>query len=174
LSENGFAGAALSPELTLAEARQLWETQLNPDFSLELMVHGAFELMISQFCPIAAWSTCGAKEACGRACKKGSYALRDRKGYLFPVYTNQHCRMHLLNSADLVMAGELHRLADQELWLRLELRERSPQEVRATVDLYRKALSIQGGEDEKEELIREAHRISGRDMTRGHYFRGVD
>lgn len=174
LSKQGFAGATLSTELTLAGARQLWETRISPRLSLELVVHGALELMISQFCPIAAWSSPNTTDACGCSCRKASYALRDRKGYIFPVYSDQYCRTHLLNSADLVMVGDLYRFAGQDLLLRLELRERSAREVAETVNLYRDALSAGAGEDDREALIARAHRISGREMTRGHYFRGVD
>lgn len=168
----GFTGATLSTELTLGQARQIAETKVMREMEMELVVHGALELMVSQFCPISAWGAGESPDHCSGLCRQGEFSFRDRKGYLFPIHTDQFCRMHLLNSVDLVLAGELYRFAGKDLLLRLELRDRSAEEVGATVRLYQYALTADP--ENQEDWAERVRQISGRQMTRGHYFRGVE
>ncbi|HHZ20593.1 MAG TPA: U32 family peptidase [Firmicutes bacterium] len=171
MAKQGLAGVTLSPELTMQQARAIWELAAFDSLDLELVVHGALELMISQFCPVGVWTGQKQGNSCPGPCRQGEYWLKDRKGYLFPVWTDQFCRAHILNSVDLVLVGDLAALQGQKLILRLELRERSPREVAETLRLYQAALA---GAMDKEELLETAHQISGRRMTRGHYFREVE
>jgi putative protease len=172
LLNEGVKGVTLSPELTLSQATVIWETPYPRPIEFELLVHGALELMISQFCPVGAWgSQHKSDDKCTRPCGHNRFALRDRKGYTFDVWTDQFCRAHVMNSADLALVGDIRRLANQNLILRLQMRERSPKEVYETVKLYQKALERK---IDREELVGEAKQISGRSLTRGHYFRGVE
>lgn len=170
LMEYGFSGAALSPELTLGQVDEIYRS-IGKGFDLELVVHGALELMTLEFCPVNAWAGDNSRKECAHLCHKGNYALRDRKGYMFPLENDQFCRTHLFNAVDLVLAGELNRFKRKGWVLRLELRDRGSKEVEETLALYRHALD---NPTEKEDLLEEAKRISGRGMTRGHYFRGVE
>lgn len=171
IAERGFSGVTLSPELTLAQVDEIYRSVDPEAFQLELVVHGALELMILEFCPVNAWASKVTLERCDRPCRTGQYEFKDRKGYVFPLLTDQFCRTHLLNAVDLVLAAELGRFRHKNVLLRLELRDREEREILETVALYREALEGQG---EREELVEKAKRISGRGMTRGHYFRGVE
>ena len=45
-------------------------------------------------------------------CVKEDYALKDRKGEVFPTCTDPYCRMHIMNSHEMDMRAyvpELHR-----------------------------------------------------------------
>lgn len=91
----------LSPELNLAQIRRLIEDAqkrlggLAPSFGLKIL--GAQELMVSEHCMLMSQGECA--ENCP-VCKRRRipYALRDRKGYQFPVVTDCMGRSHLYNS----------------------------------------------------------------------------
>ena len=76
------------------------------------MVHGYTEMMISEYCAIASFVGTGKKENCPMPCVTEDYALKDRKGEVFPLRTDPYCRMHIMNSHEMDMRAyvpELHR-----------------------------------------------------------------
>ena len=87
--------------------------------------------------------------------------MRDRKSAIFPVVTDQFCRMHILNSKPLSMLPHVKTLAEAGVnSLRIDGRFLSTRELDKIVKSYRAALD---GEELEEDF----------DFTRGHYFRGV-
>ena len=90
----------LSPELSLAQiASILGETHL----PATLTVLGAQEIMVTEHCELMALGPCGQKcETCPRRTR--DFALRDRKGYLFPVRTDDAGRGHVYNAVQLDLA----------------------------------------------------------------------
>lgn len=78
----------MSPELDKKAINQF-----SNDLEKELVVYGRTCLMTSKYCPI------GKNEDCKQACQKGSYALKDRKNFVFPVVSDcVNCHARIYNS----------------------------------------------------------------------------
>ena len=174
----GAARVTLSPELTLAQVKKLVAESPLP---LECVVDGLQELMITKFCALGSYLSARPKNsagkenegvyantyACGTPCRHGDYFLKDRKGILCPIVTDQFCQMHILNGKRLAMVEHIGELIDGNAglrWLRIDSRYDDPLTTKRRVCLYKRAL---GGET----AIGDA---PGADITRGHYFRGVE
>lgn len=68
------------------------------DLEKEIVVYGRTCLMTSKYCPI------GKNEDCKLACKQGSYALKDRKNFVFPVISDcVNCHSKIYNSKILMI-----------------------------------------------------------------------
>lgn len=92
----GFVWA--SPELTLHQIKLLCDDSPLP---IGLVVHGHQELMVSDHCFLMAEGPCDRQCArCARRLGKRRY-LQDRKGYKFPIATDDQGRGHLYNSVPL-------------------------------------------------------------------------
>jgi U32 family peptidase len=164
----------LSPELTFEQIREIrWH---QPDIGLECLVQGPLELMVSEYCPMD--SVLADKGQCRKVCRQNEYFLRDRLQLDFPLYTDQFCRLHLLNAKDLCLYEDLRKLAEiPGLTLRLELKTYPAERLGRFVKEYSKALKVIGGGQEitdGESVIRDFKSLTGRGITKGHYFRGVD
>lgn len=165
----GLASLTLSPELTLAQIEALAGKQLT---ALECLVHGHLTLMISEYCILGSFLGGSNGKPCNHACQRAQYWLKDRKDELFPVVTDQFCRMHILNGKELSMLPHVPRLMRTGLSrLRIEAKYSSVQEVARITKLYRSLLDL----GENHPLLLE-DKIAGAEhenITRGHYFRGV-
>ncbi|TCL61526.1 putative protease [Hydrogenispora ethanolica] len=166
----------LSPELSLEQLKQFYYANRWP--RPELIVQGPLELMVSEYCPIG--STMAGGKACGRLCRSRQYALRDRMNLDFPIRTDQFCRMHLLNSKDLCLLGDLQQLIQLPAPVfRLEMKSFPGKDVGSFVAGYRSVLDCLSqdlGDPSKiaEPLIEDFKKLTGRGITKGHYFRGVE
>ncbi len=162
----------LSPELSLAQISALVSTIYDIDPALECLIQGPLELMISEYCPIG--SLVGKEnENCHGYCRNGRYYLKDRMQMDFPIYTDQFCRMHLLNSVDHCLYPDLERLAQLPLTMRLELKTFQAEAIAFFVANYKQKLSGKGQTND-EKVIEQFRKITGRGITKGHYFRGVE
>lgn len=150
LKNLGVEGVTLSQELTLAQIKNLAKKSCLP---VECIVHGRAELMISAYCAIG--SFLGNVDNCPHACRKNNYFLRDRKNILFPVVTDQFCRMHILNSKVLSMIDNRNEF-DGAARIRIDGRFLTNDELAQVVRAYKYG----GAEVEN--------------FTRGHYFRGAE
>jgi len=171
--EHGVAGVTLSPELTLAQVRELG--RLSP-LPLEALVHGALRLMVSAHCPPGAAAGARGRKNCPRPCREGRWFLRDRKGELFGLVADGECRMHLFNGRDLSMYAHLTELLSVPLRLwRIEARGRDARYVGAVTAVYRGALDrlAAGGEPVRAGDRATLERLSPAGLTGAHYFRGV-
>ena len=184
-ADEGVAAATLSPELTLEQVKAL---AAESPISVECLVHGPIELMVSEYCTLGSFvgtpkDSKAAKEAGGAAgktgvpgctmpCVRGKYQLRDRKGIDFPIVCDQFCHMHILNSRPLSMLPHVVALRDAGVAaLRIEGRAYEAEELAKIVKNYRYVLGLSSEEvAEREEEIAE---LEGKNFTRGHYFRGV-
>jgi putative protease len=164
----------VSPELTLKQISEL-NRPIN-NIRLEGLVQGPLELMVSEYCPMNASGVNSGR--CQQICKSERFFLRDRLELDFPIYTDQFCRMHLLNSKDHCLYEDLPKVAQSGLSvLRLDLKTSSATEVGLFTRKYHKALEqIAAGEPpgDGEEVIAVFKRVTGRGITKGHYFRGVE
>ncbi|MBR0260895.1 MAG: U32 family peptidase [Selenomonadaceae bacterium] len=152
LKNLGVEGVTLSPELNLTQVKALAKKSCLP---VECIVHGRQELMISAYCVLGSFLGNLDKKNCPHVCRAKNFFLRDRKDELFPVVTDQFCRMHILNAKTLSM---IDNRADFDGVARLR------------VDC--RALTLQ----ESAQIVR-AYKFGGNEIenfTRGHYFRGVD
>lgn len=169
---NRIIQCAVSPELTLAQIDGLKRLD---QLELECLVHGPFELMVSEYCPIK--TVIHPETECDRRCKEQRYQFQDRLDYQFPIYTDQFCRMHLFNSQELCLYAELSKLIGLTAVLRLDLRTYSTTDVSIITKAYRNAieqLKAGAGVADCEAVITQFKNLSGRGITKGHYFRGVE
>jgi len=174
LLNRGASRVTLSPELTMAQVKEL-----APLYPVEVFIHGALEVMVSEHClPGSVLGDRSSETPCRSVCHQGGYSLKDRIGAAFPVETDRHCRMHIFNSRDLFMFEAIPDLAAAGVaCVRIEARRESPDYVLAAAGLYRKALDgLQGGrrpapdaEQARERMIK----FSPAGVTKGHYYRGV-
>ncbi|MGO0122640.1 DUF3656 domain-containing U32 family peptidase [Desulfothermobacter acidiphilus] len=171
-AREGALGVTLSPELTLQQVIFLAREAPLP---LEVLVHGRLPVMVTEHCVLG--NALGGKEkgnTCSAPCRGRRFALRDRKGMLFPLLPDSRCRTHIFNSRELVMLAHLPALLEAGVTgLRLEMRLADPAEVFRVTRAYRRVLDayLAGAEVEAE---REEEQLGYRgEFTRGHYFRGV-
>jgi putative protease len=164
----------VSPELTLKQIFGL--TRAVKNIRLEGLIQGPLELMVSEYCPMNASGINSGR--CQQVCKSDRFFLRDRLELDFPIYTDQFCRMHLFNSKDHCLYEDLPKVSQSGLSvLRLELKTASAAEVGLFTRKYYRALErIAAGEPpgDGEEAIAVFKRVTGRGITKGHYFRGVE
>ena len=169
LKDYGASGATLSPELTAKEIRQLAKESPLP---LTCIVHGRLELLVSNYCVTGSFlGGCG-EGPCTQPCTRGHFALKDRKDALFPLAMDQFCHMHVLNSKVLSMMPHAmkFRAAGIET-MQIEAKAMGEKEIAAIVKAYRKAMAFP--EEPAEAQLSWIHEQEGKDITRGHYFRGV-
>lgn len=147
----GVEGVTLSPELNLMQVKSLAKNSCLP---VECIVHWRQELMISAYCVLGSFIGNLDKKNCPHVCRAKDFYLRDRMGELFPVVTDQFCRMHILNAKTLSM---------------IEHRADFKGVARIRVDC--RALTL----EETAQIVR-AYKLGGAEIenfTRGHYFRGA-
>lgn len=126
----------------------------------QLLIYGKIELMVSEYCMIG--SIYGGKaqgESCSSPCVKGSYTIKDRKGFKFNIVVDKFCRSHIYNSAPLNLIPNLEELSKFGANnFRLDFIDENYLETKKIID------SFNAGKFE----------YSFEDYTRGHYKRGVE
>ncbi|MBR1860110.1 MAG: DUF3656 domain-containing protein [Selenomonadaceae bacterium] len=158
LFDFGVSGVTLSPELTMTQIKNIAD---NSKLPLECVIHGRSELMISSYCIMGSFIGGVGEHICRQPCKYNQYYLRDRKEAIFPIVTDQFCRMHILNSKTLSMIPYTADFIDMGInRLRIDGRAMTKAELSSTIKNYRK--SINGQTPMEDEGI-----------TRGHYFRKI-
>ena len=168
LRDLGFAGVTVSPEMNLGRIRELTAPE---GFPVEIVVHGRLPLMVSEQCVYGYLSGCGRR---GAACRKcgDTYGLLDRKGYVFPLLSDQFCRTHVFNSVPLCMlesVDDLRKLSGVGLY-RIEGYGESNASLARVVAAYREAISARA-----ERVSCEGQDIVGEQgYTRGHFYRGAE
>ena len=150
-AEERACGATLSCELNISQVKSLAKRSPLP---LECVVHGAAELMVTEF-PLASIVGHG-------HIPEEPIFLRDRTDAEFPIMTDQFGRTHILNSRVLCALELAPRLSEAGISsLRIDARAMTPSETFRITSLYKDALCGK--------LVRD---IPG--TTRGHYSRGVE
>jgi putative protease len=168
-AEHELTSLTLSPELNFS---QIEELTARYKLDLECLVHGAVTLMVTEYCAMGSYLGELHAGFCKQACRQGEYWLKDRKNEIFPVVTDQFCRMHVLNAKVLSMLPHVTKFGRIGVArLRIEGKNSTPVEVGEITRLYRELLD-QG--DQHMLIVQDKVRtIEGEDITRGHYFRGV-
>lgn len=161
-AELGAQRVWLSPELNLS---QIADLSKDSPVELGLTVIGRQELMTTEHCMLMSQGPCTQNcAACAR--RKSPHFLKDRKGYDFPVITDQLGRSHLYNS---VLLDVVHALPDilqaGVSWLMVDATMLNVEETTQAVQRVVKARNLahaQGAALPKEP-----------GCTSGHLFRGV-
>lgn len=165
----GLTSLTLSPELTFAQVEDLASKKLA---QLECLVHGYITLMISEYCMLGSFMGGDNIKKCTRPCFKGQYWLKDRKEELFPIATDQFCRMHVFNAKELSMLPHVPRLMRSGVSrLRIEAKYSSLKEVARITGLYRSLIDL--GDQHPLLIEDKIASVEHEHITRGHYFRGV-
>lgn len=174
----------LSPELNYEQLKRL-DTPME---QLEVMVHGAWPLMVSEHCVVGArQGNCAGQKICQAACRGQKFYLRDRLGYRFPLEMDEHCRMYIYNPKTLDLLDQLERVAELGVGsVRLEVRREAAPYVQQVVQIYRQELDRLSGARGKgrgakaepgfaplAENREKLQRLIPEGLTRGHFYRGV-
>lgn len=155
----------LSPELSLDQIAELIASSTLPARGFGIKVQGSEELMVMEHCPLMAEGPC-ASDCKGCKRRLSPRALRDRKGYAFPIVVDSLGRAHLYNGVpldnvpaipELIEAGVTSFMLDSTL---LNAEETAQQTGR-----LRKALEVFVASGDA------LHKQG--DSTTGHLFRGV-
>lgn len=175
LQDKGVFRVTLSPELT---GQQIAGLIPRVSVETELVVQGRLPLMVSRYCAIGSLlGGKGAGKSCNAPCRGTAFALRDRKGVIFPVETDANCIMHIYNSRELCLLDTLPYLVETgPAVLRVEARREDEQYIARTAGAYRRVLnSLRQKGEELPDLGAMVQELTARGpgYTRGHYYRGV-
>lgn len=156
----GISACYVSQELTLSQIRDIVAAATIP---IGVQVYGRTEVMVSEYCVINAAMTSVDKRHCPAPCRKGSYMLKDEHGRLFPVKTDEYCRMHVLNCKN------------------LDMRPYMAQLLRSGISRF--CIDARGNNENLNAIICDFIRlmdgenvvlpVNDQTVTRGHFFRGV-
>jgi putative protease len=183
LSNSGAEGVTLSPELTLQQINEFGSRGSGSKVNLECFVHGYLPLMITEHCTIGNILGKGHRQrGCPLPCEKQAYGLRDRLNLVFPVESDENCRMLIFNSKVLNMLGHLPELVRAGMtFLRIEARREESYWVKKVVQVYRRELDrvnrmteLGEGYQPLPENMEILQALSPAGLTKGHYFRGVE
>lgn len=144
LKEQGLRAVTLSPEMNLAQIRDMQK-----NLPVEVIAYGRLPLMISENCIIKNLASCPCR---------GGETLTDRRGAEFPIIRDgSSCRSVLLNSVPVYMADKTEELFSAGIsCLKLCFTTESAEECRGVSEAY-----LNGGDYELTEY------------TRAHFYKGV-
>ena len=169
LNEYKIFGATVSPELNFRQIKTLAKASTIP---LECIVHGNMELMVSEYCVLGSFLGDLDKGSCTKPCTKNKYWLSDRKKEKFPIVTDQYCHMHILNAKELNMLAHLPEFGKMGIAkVRLDGRFMNAGKLAKFTKIYKEVL-LEGSNHIA--LMPENITRYEEDITRGHYFRGVE
>ncbi|NLX76232.1 MAG: U32 family peptidase [Clostridiaceae bacterium] len=142
----------------------------SPGILLEACVYGAIPVMTLEYCPASNNGSCGRK--CGTCMNRQGY-LADSRGKRFLYITDPvHGRTTLYNSS-ILMADDVSPFEKTDVKiLRIGIMDESPGEIRDICAYYRD-LWIDGrkpGAEHRNLLLS----LKSKNLTRGHYHRGVE
>ena len=158
----------LSPELS---GRQIAGISERGTVALGTALFGQQEVMITEACVLEGLDD--SNNPCAQSCvncgrRKRHYALRDKKGYSFPVTTDPFGRSHIYNSVPLDLSAAFDELLDTNIAaLRLDMETAFNTQVAKEVARARRNLIAMAGDGELELPKRPEF------VTKGHFFRGV-
>ncbi len=164
LAELGADFVWLSPELS---GRQIAAVVADAAVPVGIAIYGRQEVMVTEHCVLMSIAECG--QLCGTCPRRQSWhALRDGKGYAFPVGTDPMGRSHIFNSVPLDLTRALPELIEAGVGaVRLDFTIEHQQEAQHITRLVREGVvaAVAGKPAEDAKLARTA--------TTGHFYRGV-
>ncbi|SHK26750.1 putative protease [Caminicella sporogenes DSM 14501] len=173
ISDLGVKCCTLSLELTFAQIRDIVK---NADINCEVLVYGHLPMMIMKYCAIKT-AIKNEKKLCN-ICRNKKFGLKDRYGNVFPILTDNNCKVQILNSKKLFLIEYIKELLDNDLGLiRLQFTNEKKNEIIDIVKAYEKMIEdvLKGKKIISEEIIQFIEKYkSNNDYTKGHFFRGVE
>jgi putative protease len=164
IAETGASFAWLSPELS---GRQIDAIAGAASVPVGVSMYGRQELMVTEHCVLMSIGPC--TQVCGTCVRReGWYALRDAKGYAFPVMTDPMGRSHIHNSVVLDLTRALPEIvAAGVAAVRLDFTVEHVQEAQRITKLVREAIAavVSGKHMDERPLVTPA--------TAGHFYRGL-
>jgi len=164
LVELGAEFVWLSPELS---GRQIASIAATAGAPVGMAIYGRQEAMVTEHCVLMSIGECG--QLCGTCPRRKSWhALKDGKGYAFPVATDPMGRSHIYNSVPLDLTRALPELTEAGVAaVRLDFTVEHQQEAQHITRVVREAIvaAVAGKPARDAQLARSA--------TTGHFFRGV-
>ena len=164
LAEAGSRGVWLSPEVSGRDAAAI---AADSDVPVGIAILGRQEVMVTEHCVLTSSGTCS--QRCGTCTRRERwYALRDRKGYGFPVISDAEGRSHIFNAVPLDLTRALPEILSAGVGaVRLDFTVEHLQVAQRLTSRVREALesAVAGHPPQAEALLDPA--------TAGHFFRGV-
>lgn len=162
LADLGAEFVWLSPELSGRQTAALAAVSKVP---VGIAVGGLTEVMVTEHCVLMSLGPCSPRcETCAR--RQDHWALRDRKGYCFPVRTDPTGRTHIYNSVPLDLTEALPEIIESGVAaIRLDIETMLTGAVSREVARVRHALidAYAGREITPLSTV----------VTRGHFYRGI-
>lgn len=141
LEKRGICGVTASLECSYSTLKQLAQNATVP---VECVAHGPVAGMILEHCiPAMLTSRSHKKDHCRQVCQYMGYALKDERGEIRPVETDQYCRNHILLARDICVLPYLGAFVQTGIQaLRIEAQYYDDAFIKTLVGLYRKYLNI--------------------------------
>ena len=175
LLEQGIIQATLSPELTIEQIKRF---KYLGNLPLEVIVHGNFPLMVSEYCAVGSVKGNRTNQVdCNNACLGGEFGLKDRMNFVFPLAMDEDCRMLIYNAKPLNLYKDIQSVLESGVdSLRIEARQENPQWIGEVTRIYRQAIDDWYQDinfKPLEESIKRLDKLEPNGSTTGHFFRGV-
>ncbi|NUO09277.1 MAG: U32 family peptidase [Candidatus Brocadia sp.] len=141
LKESGACGVTVSLECSYKHLKQISNESSLP---VECIVHGPVSSMILEHCiPAMMISQTHKKDNCRQVCQYIGYALKDERGEIRTIETDQYCRNHLLLARDICVLPYIYSFVQTGAKVfRIEAQYYEDDLIKTLVRSYRKYLSI--------------------------------
>lgn len=125
----------ISKYIVLPELDKKSIQNLAGDISKEVIVYGRTLLMTTEYCAI------GTLKNCPAMCEKGTYKLRDRMGFEFPIYTDR------TNCNNLIYNSKITSISYKDLKansIRIDILEETKEEIQNIINIHKRGDRLEG------------------------------
>lgn len=119
---------------------------LTENIEKEIIVYGRTLLMTTEYCTI------GTLKNCPAMCQEGTYTLKDRMGFEFPVYTDR------VNCNNLIYNSKITSISYKDLQtnsIRIDILEEKKEEIQKVIDIQKRGERLEGQDYTNGNLNRE-------------------
>lgn len=125
----------ISKYITSPELDKKSIQSLTGDIPKEVIVYGRTLLMLAEYCAI------GTLKNCPAMCEKGTYKLRDRMDFTFPIYTDR------INCNNLIYNSKITSISYKDLnasSIRIDILEETKEEIQNIINIHRRGDRLEG------------------------------
>lgn len=108
---------------------------LEGNIEKEIIVYGRTLLMTTEYCTI------GTLKNCPAICEKGTYKLKDRMGFEFPIYTDRVNCNNLIYNSKITSISHKGLNADS---IRIDILEENEEEIQKIIDTHKNGDRLEG------------------------------
>lgn len=108
---------------------------LEGNIEKEIIVYGRTLLMTTEYCTI------GTLKNCPAICEKGTYKLKDRMGFEFPIYTDRVNCNNLIYNSKITSISHKGLNADS---IRIDILEESEEEIQRIINTHKRGDRLEG------------------------------